>query len=1718
MSENPFYNMFRHAFLILGNANEGETLGLFDGAPVDEYANTIVNDLFVLNIQNIETEAALIMNVWMVIVYELFQVLDACSAQATDKGNIALDRAIALWIGADQPDGSNEHGYMLYNLAEIAGEFFGQDNGESQVNSEVVDILNTLQANLAGSTCSNSGGVLVLREQVKRLVAVMTIPLVQLLVHHIMNVGNDGGSNFVELYALSVIPRVAACDPHAYQNELHDMVLRELTVNDQQPAIAAIQKAYSCFQITCKDVGSYKGGEVPQCQDPTSVTLAGYTSNRQDMITKTYLDRDILQIDINLKFRAFATALDLFNNGWNSVYTLQQMAKGQVIPSSTNSLFSQFATYYQSSTFANEMFVNIVKQVSPYNGASTDQTRNLATGILTYVIMYAGMVSSLQYAVEQCQSGKSSSALEYWDSGVAFFVGSMEGDAASGTAEGGELLFTTAKQLCVNFGTCASVTDGTGASQNAVSNEVIMTGLIDGLASLSNGTCQFASNILNTQIIPNAAIPVIQGTVQYASFDAGLLPGTSDASLAIGYAFSRGVLPLVNQSLPASATTISKEMEFQLTSQSVPDGFPSVADALRLALPSMATNCKDIGVYQDEGSEGNLCPDGGGSNPTASPAPVAAPAPVNTNPADIAWGRYVFSSVTIADGDGNFALDVRDMFNAPSNNYARNVYLNGANALTPGLSGVTGITSLSKMSTDASQYMSHDAMFNIFKFALYNDADLEDTSGQDFVYANDIILEALANGRDHKLAAEGSVILNVWMVIANRLYSAVRECSSGQPADIYIDSAVALWIGKEQVEGKFDSGWMLYSIGQSAAKFFGAPEGEAPVNTELMQLFNDAQAIAKTCTGTANAWIGLRVKAMEIIRKLSKPLIQTLLFHLVKSDKNMVELYAVASVPQCAACNPTANNVLESVLYSGYQHSTSLTDEVMGYLASFFRCLRIQCSDLPVYPTTESGLQDLITQICDKLQYDGQYPIVGYVPSTNVSEVARLDLDVLEIQVLMLTKAYRAALDTYQQGHHAYASSDGQQLISLQSLATSSDRSSVPQYKLFSQAYGSPNYADEMVMYGLNQNGAYKSASRRQLAEEVFRSLQSMVTLMSVLTKMQLAVDNCNANSTNAALSDWDTAVALFVGSIEGFAAGSQPAGTGRMMYALGNEICPYFDVCETNGESTENQDIMSKFAGLNVALQQSQCDYVEREINETIIPSMEIPLVQGTLYYAITNVGLDPTVGNDTIVSGDILAAAVQPLVNEANSTSAGIISRNFNFQNVQIPDGTSSVFEAFTYAVRGMGINCELVGTPVDAPSLSVCTSQNVAPLPDTPTNLGDNLYVTTTYVQDKANIALDVKDMISALNEGNTELAKLIYKNGKNSEVYDENGRFVSLRSLQSFSTDATLQMSNEPVFNVFQYALQGGGSTTNSARYLANSDMRLYADNIVEAAFSSTNSKSKTVPAEAAVALNLWMYLVHQLYATLQGCEDRSIKDEDGIHSIDIAVAYYIGDGQVAGNSQTGHLLYALAEKMGEYFGMGGTGQTRTNTNILRLFSEAKNELSLPNACSASGTTFNKLSLTINKIISQMTIPLIQGLIQNLRVNDRDRVKVYGTAFVPMVAACNATAFSYLRDKVMNLNYNVVEIDAIIETVRSTYPCLRLQCDDIGVYVSDVTDTAPPCQDPDLLTPLAGYKPSTDVREVGVQNWLVFTNLLGLDSFFPRDCSMQDWTWTFSRLTF
>jgi hypothetical protein len=135
---------------------------------------------------------------------------------------------------------------------------------------------------------------------------------------------------------------------------------------------------------------------------------------------------------------------------------------------------------------------------------------------------------------------------------------------------------------------------------------------------------------------------------------------------------------------------------------------------------------------------------------------------------------------------------------------------------------------------------------------------------------------------------------------------------------------------------------MVYFIAQEAAKHFGMPEGEAPVNKKLMEQFVEAQTLSKTCSSDRTISRHLRWLVNDMVKNLAIPLMQQLLYFMSEDNFQFVELYALSIVPQAISCDEALFDILRDPLFEEFKRDIVLKDtSVISGLAKLIDCLRI---------------------------------------------------------------------------------------------------------------------------------------------------------------------------------------------------------------------------------------------------------------------------------------------------------------------------------------------------------------------------------------------------------------------------------------------------------------------------------------------------------------------------------------------------------------------------------------------------------------------------------------------------------------------------------------------------------------------------------------------------------------------------------------------------------
>ena len=921
------------------------------------------------------------------------------------------------------------------------------------------------------------------------------------------------------------------------------------------------------------------------------------------------IDRDIEQIRILTLSRAYEAALDYYQYGYNSVtddqfLSLQDLATSPTRANVTTQ-FGLFSDYFgKIDNYGDVMILDMFNNANQFNGANTAQTAEAIKGTLTNMIMYMAVLEKAFGAVSVCRRGGSNStdtAVFLFDQAVAFYVGSIEGKEKGGR-DGGQLLYGVAKDQCDAFGVCEN--------GNALVNVAIIQSFTNASVLLTQDSCDDAEKIILEEITPAMLVPLIQGTLNYAIINDGLSRGTQSGSLGAGFAFAQSILPLVNVYDTGSTQAIEENLQFDLIDDPVVDGADTVFQAVKTVIPRMAmppvfTQCVNIGRYRN-GTHPDVCEGVYPGMPIASPynafapssprptlsrAPSASPVPATpTTPTDLGLGRYTFvNDVTTVAG---LALDVRDMQQGSVSD-ANSTYFNGGNVVVGGGDGGNGlVVSLAALSRSAADDMNDDPMFNLYRWALLEESvfdkiDTADFDPMDSAYGDIIVQKALGVARDPVLAAESAVVLSVWMEICHELYNAIDYCQSQDDrAVLSVDRAVALWVGTGQTAESFDDGYLMYSIAQRGAKFFGLEAGEAQVNTEIIDLLVQLQQLAIGCQNDGETFMKMKKVLADILKQMTIPLLQNLLHYIDNDDENLIELYSLAVVPQAIGCGSSDFLDLRNVLVSETNFNLeSLDNEFFYEMQRFQKCIRISCSDLKGNASPNSTLLELVNKTCYNSTASSKN-LAGFEVVNDVYELSRLDLDILHIEIFMQTKAYGAAEDYYLNGFNSQGT---QQPQSLRELAKSVGRSVVPQYETFSKYFDSPDYADDIIQSAIRRVDEFEGASRDQAAEAVTRALQGLVSYMAVLEKLYGAIDQCKQGS--GAVERWEEGVALFVGSLEGSEAGGSGAWDGTLLYSLGKETCDAFVTCGGDGDATINQKLLQVLEDGRNLLQTSDCD-----------------------------------------------------------------------------------------------------------------------------------------------------------------------------------------------------------------------------------------------------------------------------------------------------------------------------------------------------------------------------------------------------------------------------------------------------------------------------------------------------------------------------------------------
>lgn len=181
-----------------------------------------------------------------------------------------------------------------------------------------------------------------------------------------------------------------------------------------------------------------------------------------------------------------------------------------------------------------------------------------------------------------------STAQTHWDQAVAFYTGSLEG---TNGLTNGKLLHQLADDMCADFRTCGSNSDGDFG--RSFVNENVLANFQAGKPFLTNSNQNDCNRLeeLAQNIEIFMKIALVQGTLKFA-FDRRL-SSTSELTTGVSTAFTTAILPQIYACSPLDAATIYRNMAVDSASVQ----FLEVKQALERNYECLGITCKSVGGF-----------------------------------------------------------------------------------------------------------------------------------------------------------------------------------------------------------------------------------------------------------------------------------------------------------------------------------------------------------------------------------------------------------------------------------------------------------------------------------------------------------------------------------------------------------------------------------------------------------------------------------------------------------------------------------------------------------------------------------------------------------------------------------------------------------------------------------------------------------------------------------------------------------------------------------------------------------------------------------------------------------------------------------------------------------------------------------------------------------------------------------------------------------------
>ena len=341
----------------------------------------------------------------------------------------------------------------------------------------------------------------------------------------------------------------------------------------------------------------------------------------------------------------------------------------------------------------------------------------------------------------------------------------------------------------------------------------------------------------------------------------------------------------------------------------------------------------------------------------------------------------------------------------------------------------------------------------------------------------------------------------------------------------------------------------------------------------------------------------------------------------------------------------------------------------------------------------------------------------------------------------------------------------------------------------------------------------------------------------------------------------------------------------------------------------------------------------------------------------------------------------------------------------------------------------------------------------------------YQPETDILSASKIDLDLEEILTDLTANDFAAAMGVYESGTNSD-----------QTLQSISQPGATSMVSDtwwPIYKVYW------------------ADQINYADEFVQkygGAGAPYQDATRVELVKKGIAYQgVWMYAVHKFETAIADCLKGTTADVNSAKlNWDKGMAYYVGSKEEkTTGASTGNLLYNLAQKRCEEF---GTCATTTDSSTIA----AANKEAIAKATEGMAYFVHtqlscadpQLDTIFRNIVSQMTVPLVQGMLKyawkadpaqsgGSCASDAGKAEAavssacakswaegwaFAAAVLPQVHKCDATAATTIRanlDVASTTGPMKDGVAAVKTAIESVYDCLGISCTDVGAYQASGT---------------------------------------------------------------